>query len=116
MLTERYLGKGYENRWWCLDVLIVDENYQRRGLGSKLVTWGIEKVESSIRQWNDGITEWTMPYDPSVKKLGVYLLASPKGARTYEKAGFVRVGERELEFDGKGEEKYVQAWFIKRYI
>jgi hypothetical protein len=42
-------------------------------------------------------------------------MASPAGARTYEKAGFVKVGERQVEFEGKGGEKYIHAWFIRRF-
>lgn len=113
VLNERYLGKGYEGRLWCLDVLIVDENYQKRGLGSKLVKWGVEKVEERIRQWNTKISSGTRENSGQEKLDGVYLMASPKGARTYERAGFARVGEKEVEFDGKGEEKYIQAWFIR---
>lgn len=114
VLNERYLGKEYEGRWWTLVALIVDQNYQRRGLGTKLVRWGLEKVEESIRQWNSGLSNDKKEENGKERIEGVHLIASPAGARTYEKAGFVRVGEREIELEGK-EEKYVHAWFIRRF-
>lgn len=111
-MNEKYLGKEYEGRWWTLDVLIVDEKYQKRGLGSRLVKWGLEKVQESIGQWNSSLDG----ADSGKEKIeGVYLVASPAGARTYEKAGFSKVGEKKLDFEGKGEGEYAHAWFVKRF-
>lgn len=113
-MNERYLGKGFEGRLWNLEVLIVDENYQRKGLGSRLVKWGMDKIEESARQWNAGLSSGGEG-DGKEKIEGIYLMASPAGARTYEKAGFVRVGEREVKMEGNGGEKYIHAWFLKKF-
>lgn len=45
VLSEKLLGKGYEGRYWELDALVVDEKYQRKGLGTRLLQWGLEKVK-----------------------------------------------------------------------
>ena len=44
--------------------------------------------------------------------VGAYLIASPQGARTYEKAGFDKIGER-TTIAGNGE-GYRHSWFAKR--
>ncbi len=44
---------------------------------------------------------------------GIYLAASPAGSTTCQKAGFVAIGERFLEVDGK--EPYRHCWFVKRF-
>jgi GNAT superfamily N-acetyltransferase len=108
VLNERYLGKGYEGRWWTLEVLMTDEKFQRRGLGSKLVRWGLEKVEQDVKNRNEK--------GKGERIEGVYLIASPAGTRTYEKAGFVRVGERTVEV-GREDKKegYTHAWFVRRF-
>jgi hypothetical protein len=45
---------------------------------------------------------------------GCYLIASPQGDRTYRKAGFEMVGERNAK-EGL-EEKYRHCWFVKRFV
>jgi GNAT superfamily N-acetyltransferase len=108
VLNERYLGKGYEGRWWTLEVLMTDGRFQRRGLGSGLVRWGLEKVEHDVKNRNEK--------GEGERIEGAYLIASPAGARTYEKAGFVRVGERTVEVGPEGKkEGYTHAWFVKRF-
>jgi GNAT superfamily N-acetyltransferase len=108
VLNERYLGKGYEGRWWTLEVLMTDEKFQRRGLGSRIVKLGLEKVEQDVKNRNEK--------GQGERIEGAYLIASPAGARTYEKAGFVRVGERTVEVGPEGkQEGYTHAWFVKRF-
>ncbi|KUJ09295.1 uncharacterized protein LY89DRAFT_283071 [Mollisia scopiformis] len=105
-LNEVYLGKGYAGRWWELQGLVTDEEWQRRGLGTRLVRWGMERVEEDVRRRNaEGDGE---------RVEGCHLVASPEGARTYEKAGFVKVGEKEMHVKTAGGEKYIHAWFVKR--
>ncbi|CZR62910.1 uncharacterized protein PAC_12807 [Phialocephala subalpina] len=105
-MNERLLGSGYEGRWWELGALATDENFQRRGLGTRLAKWGLERIEEDVRSWNVEIGEGRERIE------GCYLVASPQGARTYEKAGFVKIGEREMGLD---EGKYMHAWFVKRF-
>lgn len=59
--------------WWLLthadlEILGVDPAYQGRGLGSKLLKWGLSRADE------EGIE--------------VYLCSSPEGRRVYEKYGF----------------------------
>jgi GNAT superfamily N-acetyltransferase len=108
VLNERYLGKGYEGRWWTLEVLMTDEKFQRKGLGSWLVKWGLEKVEQDVKTRNEKMEGERIE--------GAYLIASPAGARTYEKAGFLRVGERTVEVGPDSNSGgYTHAWFVKRF-
>lgn len=104
VLSERFLGKGYRSKWWELEALVTDEEYQRRGLGSRLVNWGLGRVEEDVKARRErGEREVE----------GAYLVASPQGARTYEKAGFVKVGEKMVEKEGV--EGYEHAWYVKRF-
>jgi hypothetical protein len=45
---------------------------------------------------------------------GIYLIASPEGARTYEEAGFVRIGERKAVVEGV-DGGYLQGWYVKLF-
>ena len=99
-LNKKYLGEDYESRYWELDALATLPEYQRLGLGSRLVQWGVDMVETAMKV-NPGEVD------------GIYLVASPAGSHTYEKAGFVAVGERFLEVDGQ--EPYRHCWFVKRF-
>ena len=82
LLNEKFFGPNYESRFWELTSLVTDPEYQRRGLGSRLVKFGLEHVEAMVRR-SEGRLE------------GVYLIANPAGRKTYLKAGFEKVGERE---------------------
>jgi GNAT superfamily N-acetyltransferase len=75
--------------------------YQRRGLGSRLVEWGLKHVEGMVRR-SEGRLE------------GCYLIANPAGDKTYRKAGFEMVGERSTE-EGL-DEKYRHCWFVKKFV
>jgi GNAT superfamily N-acetyltransferase len=102
VLNKKFLGEGYESRWWALDALVTDERYQRRGLGSRLVDWGLGKVEEDVKKRRKAKER---------EADGCYLIASPQGVRIYEKAGFVRVGERTAN---SVEGDYTHGWFIRR--
>jgi len=49
-LNEQFFGKEYESRFWELTSLVTDMEYQRRGLGSRLVEWGLIQVEEMGRK------------------------------------------------------------------
>ena len=49
MLRQKLLGKGYEGRYCELDALVVDEKYQRKGLGTRLVQRGLGKVKDDAK-------------------------------------------------------------------
>ncbi|TVY71388.1 hypothetical protein LSUE1_G007062, partial [Lachnellula suecica] len=33
-LNKKFFGEGFETKFWVLDALVVDENFQRKGLGT----------------------------------------------------------------------------------
>ena len=98
-LNKKFFGKGFETRFWVLDALVVDENFQSKGLGTRLVKWGLEELAKSRKE---GIE-------------GAYLIASPQGEKTYRGAGFERVGERVARSGDEGEGNYTHGWFVKRF-
>lgn len=99
-LNKKYLGKDYQSKYWELDALATLPTYQRRGLGSRLVKWGLDMVETDVK---------AKPGEMD----GAYLVASPAGSSTYRKTGFVEVGEQFVNIDGQ--EPYRHAWFLKRF-
>ncbi|CAF1486012.1 unnamed protein product [Adineta steineri] len=99
-LNKKYLGEDYETRYWELDALATLPTYQRMGLGSRLVKWGLDMVETSIK---------VKPGEVD----GAYLVASPAGSSTYRKVGFSEVGEQFVEVNGQ--EPYRHCWFVKRF-
>jgi GNAT superfamily N-acetyltransferase len=100
LLNKKYLGQDYESRYWELDALATLPEYQRMGLGSRLVKWGIDMVEADMKLKPGEVD-------------GIYLVASPAGSSTYRQARFVEVGERFLEMNGQ--ESYRHCWFVKRF-
>jgi hypothetical protein len=50
VLNERHFGRGYESKYWTLDVLVTYKEYQHMRLGSSLVNWGLERVEEKCRK------------------------------------------------------------------
>ena len=109
----------WEGRWWCLEALVTDEKFQRKGLGSRLVRWGLERVEEDVRGRNGLLEDRGGKEGDGEKCEGCYLVASQQGERTYINAGFVKVGSMKIEMGGKGEgggEKYEHLWFVKRFV
>jgi GNAT superfamily N-acetyltransferase len=81
-LGERYFGERYKERFWVLEALVTDWRWQGRGLATRLVEWGMREVRERVEQGG--------------KVEGVRLVADIEGLRTYEKAGFERVGNRNI--------------------
>lgn len=104
MLSEELFGKGFEARYWELRTLATALGFQRKGLGSRLLEWGMAIVGHEI--------EKARKKGEVVE--GCYLIASPMGERAYRKAGFVEVGRRTAEVAG-GKGKYDHIWFVKKF-
>lgn len=79
---EKFLGPGGIDKVWCLKVLSVHPDFQRRGVGTALLDWGLSHARSQGEE--------------------VYLEASEFGKGLYLKKGFKEVGE--LIVDDKGDQ------------
>lgn len=75
-LRQRRDAFEYISERWYLDGLAVDPLHQRRGIGLKLMEWGMERSKE------EGIP--------------VTLIASPAGLRLYEKLGFKEAQVNEI--------------------
>lgn len=87
--------------YMVLQSLATDPNYQRRGIGSKLVQWGLDQADA------EGLPCW--------------IHASDAGRRVYEAAGFEQVGYDEYDLDvwaTKSENMSSQGWgsYTFRYM
>jgi len=65
-----------------LSTLITKEPQRKRGAGSKLVEWGVQQAKN--------------------QNVPAYLEATPSGAPVYEKVGFRKVGERQIDLEEFG--------------
>jgi hypothetical protein len=99
-LNTKYLGEDYESRYWELDTLATLPTYQRMGLDSPLVKWGLDMVEADMKAKPGEV-------------YCAYLVASTAGSSTNRKAGFLEVGEQFVEVNGQ--EPYRHCWFVKRF-
>ncbi|KAL2677334.1 hypothetical protein Neosp_011103 [[Neocosmospora] mangrovei] len=78
MAETRNAERFYPDERWRLAFISVSPNHQRRGIGRKLVQWGLDRSEE------EGVA--------------AVLEASDAGKGLYEKMGFVEVGK--MPFDG----------------
>ena len=99
MMDESFPSSDFPELWY-LSTLAVLPEYQRRGIGRQLVTWGVQQGEK------EGVP--------------IALEASPDGKRLYEKCGFQWVRTENLdelavplmicEPPGTGEDKSWADW------
>lgn len=85
MAETRNAERLYPDERWRLAFISVSPNHQRRGIGRKLVQWGLDRSEE------EGVA--------------AVLEASDAGKGLYEKMGFVEVGK--MPFDGGKKEEPV---------
>ncbi|KAI8657991.1 N-acetyltransferase domain-containing protein [Fusarium keratoplasticum] len=83
MTETRNAERLYPDERWRLAFISVSPNHQRRGIGRKLVQWGLDRSEE------EGVA--------------AVLEASDAGKGLYEKMGFVEVGRMPFD-EGKKEE------------
>ncbi|KAI8659967.1 N-acetyltransferase domain-containing protein [Fusarium sp. Ph1] len=83
MTETRNAERLYPDERWRLAFISVSPNHQRRGIGRKLVQWGLDRSEE------EGVA--------------AVLEASDAGKCLYEKMGFVEVGK--MPFDGGKKEE-----------
>jgi GNAT superfamily N-acetyltransferase len=77
---EKYLGRGYHNDTWYLKILAVHPEFQRQGIGTTLLEWGMEGARDGER---------------------VYLESSEAGMPLYLKKGFQILGEFRVGHHGE---------------
>ncbi|KAK1830647.1 puromycin N-acetyltransferase [Podospora conica] len=70
--TVKVLGPDGSKHMWYLLVLTVDPDHHRRGVGGKLLRWGMEQAVAEGRQ--------------------AFIHATPEGKHLYEKFGFKSLG------------------------
>ncbi|KAB5580461.1 acyl-CoA N-acyltransferase [Coniochaeta sp. 2T2.1] len=75
-LDRQWLAGDDPRYYWVLDVLAVHPEHQRKGLGSKLTRWGIEKAAKEGK--------------------GVGLISRPNAKRLYASLGFVACGPERI--------------------
>lgn len=97
-LNEEFLGTDHGSRYWDLKVLATDAAHQRKGLATMLVRKGLDQITENYAALSTEDKEGI---------LGVTVIASPQGAKTYENCGFVKRGEKIIH-DG-----YVQRWYVR---
>jgi GNAT superfamily N-acetyltransferase len=73
---------------WYLDHLAVAPEYQRRGVGKKLVQWGLQRAEAETRE---RMKMWKEP-------VPVALIGSTMGFHLYRSLGFKVVGWEDASF------------------
>lgn len=83
MTETRNAERLYPDERWRLAFISVSPNHQRRGIGRKLVQWGLDRSEE------EGVA--------------AVLEASDAGKGLYEKMGFAEVGRMPFD-EGKKEE------------
>ena len=99
--TAELLGPDADRRLWNLRLLCTTPEFQRRGLGSRLVEWGVRLAEEDMRA-RPGTVE------------GIYVIATPEGLKSYLNAGLEEIGSGFVDFEVEGvrkREKYV--WLKK---
>ena len=95
--AHEFIGPDWKTNWWNLRSLGVVPEHQFKGLGTKMVQWGIELVREDARK------------RPGLIK-GVWVAATAAGLKTYLKAGMKEVGDMMIDYgtdDGVAGPKYV---------
>lgn len=62
----------------------MDKDFQRKGLGTRLVEWGLEELQKGRKKGVEGAN----------------LIASPQGEKTYQGAGFERRARQAIRIAG----------------
>ncbi|KAF3902508.1 hypothetical protein ABW21_db0204255 [Orbilia brochopaga] len=81
-----------ENKYLILQGLVTDPDCQRRGIGSQLVKWGVDRADA--------------------EKLPCWCHASPAGNQLYRKAGFQEMGNDEYDLGDFG--KYTFRYMVRQ--
>jgi GNAT superfamily N-acetyltransferase len=102
-VTEKLMGKDHKEHYWYLGGLGVVPEHQRRGIGSKLVKWGIEEAKADAKA------------RPGLIK-GVWTIATPAGLKTYLNVGMKPLGSGIIDHgNGAGENGQKYVWLRKNF-
>ena len=101
--SAKLLGDDFEQRYWYLQSLFTAPDYQRLGIGSRLLRYGLDqaKADTAAR--------------PEVVK-GAHLVSTPTGLRTYLKGDMTIIGDMSVEVgEGIGEHGYKYVFLVKKF-
>ncbi|MCJ1329608.1 hypothetical protein MMC10_006288 [Thelotrema lepadinum] len=101
--SEELIGPDRNTYYWYLASLGTVPEHQQRGLGSKLVQWGLDEARKDAAA------------RPGKVK-GAWTIATPHGLRTYLKAGMKEMGSVVIDYGkgpGKNGQKYV--WLLEKF-
>ena len=103
--SDEVIGSGRERqtKYWYLASLFTHPDHQRKGLGSRLVQWGVERAKADAVKRPEQIK-------------GVWTVATPAGLRTYLNAGMKPVGKVTVDYGkGLGENGQTFVWLLQKF-
>ena len=86
--SDEMMGPERNRKYWYLKSLYTDPEHQRKGIGSRLVQWGVDGARADAATRPEQIK-------------GVWTIATPAGLKTYLNAGMKEVGDVSVDY-GKG--------------
>ena len=101
--SREVIGELRHSHYWYLAALATSPEHQKRGLGSKLVEWGLAQARA------DAVAR------PGQIK-GLWTVATPAGLRTYKKAGMKEVGDYTVDYGlGPGGNGQKFVWLLQKF-
>ncbi|CAD6444715.1 d2271565-b347-45bc-bd89-eb1a1ed987a8 [Sclerotinia trifoliorum] len=118
---DEYMFKACgKERWLKLNILIIHPHYQRQGIGTRLLTQGLQLADSgepfplSISSQTSPSNIQTHPHPQPKPPIQVILGASPWGIGLYRKHGFQEVYSMDIRLDlyeGERDGKYESCYY-----
>ena len=101
--SEEFIGAERNTHYWYLASLGTLPEHQQRGIGSRLVQWGMDEARKDAAARPGQIK-------------GVWTIATPHGLRTYLKAGMKEVGSETVDYGkGLGENGQKYVWLMQKF-
>ena len=101
--SKKFIGPDRNTHYWYLASLATLPEHQHRGLGTRLVLRGIDLAREDAKARPGKIR-------------GVWTIATPKGLKTYLKAGMKEVGSFIVDYGkGGGENGQKYVWLLLNF-